>query len=257
MKIGVCTGIDNSKLLADEGYDYIELGLSAITNLSESEFEAYKNTVENSRLKPYAFNVFLPKDMKVVGPEADDRKIIQYVSKAIGRAGLLGGKIIAFGSGASRNIPDGFPRSKAFDQLVSFLRIAARAAEEKDITLAIEPLRSAETNIINTAAEGLELAREVNHPNVKLLVDFYHMSQEDEKPEVLLEAGFDYIKHIHIAAPKDRSWPLEEGGESYRQFFHYLKEIGYTGGISIEGRTSDLLKDAPLAMACLKNLINQ
>jgi D-psicose/D-tagatose/L-ribulose 3-epimerase len=254
LKLGVCTELDNAKLLLNNGFDYIEMGLSGIAALSEKEFLDLKEKVEASPLKPYAFNVMLPGSIKVTGNNVNKAEIKEYIEKAYRRASELGGKIVVFGSGGSRRVPEGFSHDTAFEQLVSFLKIAAPIAEKNSITIAIEPLRAEETNIINCAKDGLKLAKAVNNPHVRLLVDFYHMYCENENADIIIEAGSEYIKHIHIANPNGRVWPLHSSEADYTTFFGNLRKIGYSGGISIEAKTDNIKEDAPQSFKCLTNL---
>ena len=119
------------------------------------------------------------------------------------RLSTLGVEVLVFGSGGARRVPDGFDRGQAWTQLVDFSRRAADAARPYKITVAIEPLRQQETNIINTAAEGLELVNAVNHPNFQLMIDFYHLASEHEDPAIVLEAK-DHC-HLHVANPNAAS----------------------------------------------------
>lgn len=255
MKFGVCTDLVNAKLLKNMGYDYLELSLNKIAELSDKKYQVLKDEVLKSPFKTYSFNSFLPGEIKVTGEDVDKIKIISYLKVALSRASELGATIVVFGSGTSRNVPDGFNMERAFNQLVEFLEMASSIAEENRIIIVIEPLRREETNIINTASEGLRLARRVNHPNVRLLVDFYHMTLENESPDILLSANSEYIKHIHIANPKGRVWPKNIAEADYKKFFTNLESINYEGGISIEGNTSDINVDAPLSLEFLKSII--
>jgi sugar phosphate isomerase/epimerase len=102
--------------------------------------------------------------------------------------------------------------------------------------IAIEPLRKQESNIINSGAEALRLVREVNHPNVKMIIDYYHLRQENEDPGILVEAR-DAIVHLHFANPNGRVWPKNAGEDPlYGRFFELVKKTGFRGGLSIEGR---------------------
>ncbi len=85
-----------------------------------------------------------------------------------------GAQVVALGSAPARNVPDGFPLEQAWDQLVAWPAGAARLAAAVRITLAIEALNTSESNVLNTLASALAMAREVNHPLVQLLVDSYH-----------------------------------------------------------------------------------
>lgn len=116
--------------------------------------------------------------------------------------------------------------------------MAGDTARPHQLVIAIEPLSHPESNIINTAAEALRLVRDVNHSNVRMIVDYYHLRLENEDPEIIYRARNEIV-HFHFANPQGRRWPkspLED--PEYLRFFQLLKEIGFQGGISIEGKGS-------------------
>ena len=142
---------------------------------------------------------------------------------------------MVWGSAGSRNVPAGFSRDRAGQQIQEFLHLAGDIARRNNLVIAIEPLRKQESNIINTAREALQLVREVNHSNVKMIVDYYHLRQENEDPGILRLAQKE-IAHLHFANPAGRRWPHSASEDSvYARFFSLVKEIGYQGGLSIEG----------------------
>lgn len=254
MKLGACTSVDNWGLLNELGYDYIELALNSIAEMGEEQYKALLKTVEEQNIKIYSFNCFLPGSIRLVGEDVNYQVINKYLEAAIKRASELGAEIIVFGSGGSRRVPEGFDKPAAYKQLNEFLLLAGEKAEAYNVTITIEPLRKGETNIINTAEEGLYLVKEVNHPNIKLLVDYYHMYMEGENANIILKAGSDYIKHIHLAEPKMRVWPRNKAEADYEGFVNMLKTIGYDKGISIEAGTEDIKGDAVYSLDLLKSL---
>ena len=143
--------------------------------------------------------------------------------KAFDRAKVLGIKIIVLGSGGARKVPDGFSQDEAWKQLVEFAKRIAPEAKKRGIVVAVEPLQKGETNTINTAAEGLKWVKAVNHPNFQLMVDFYHLSLEKEDPAILVSAKRN-IKHIHIANPAGRKFPLTADEFDYSKFFADAEE---------------------------------
>ena len=163
--------------------------------------------------------------------------------------------MVVLGSGGARRVPDGFPREEAFSQLVDFCRRIAPLARDNGITIAVEPLRRQETNIINTAREGLELVKAVDRPEIKLLVDYYHLAEENESADVLLEAGRQVV-HAHIANPKGRVYPLSPGESDYAGFFENLCRIRYSGRLSIEASTTDFAAQAPQSLAMLRKALS-
>ena len=56
------------------------------------------------------------------------------------------------------------------------------------ITILVEPQRPQETNIINSAAEGLALVNAIGDPNFQLMVDFYHLARVKEDPSIIVRA---------------------------------------------------------------------
>ena len=119
------------------------------------------------------------------------------------------------------------------------------------ITVVTEPLRRQETNIINTAAEGFALVKAIAHPNFELLVDFYHLASEKEDPQIILEAR-DHIRHLHMANPQGRVFPLTWDEFDYAPFFANLRTIGYAGRMSIEASSPDVPAQAPKSIELLR-----
>ena len=235
VEVGVCGAIDNFGKAARWGFDYFEPSAAAIAALHDREFADFRQEVLASPLRCKSFNSLI-RTLQVVGPKADLEAVAYYLNSTLDRCRQLGASIAVWGSAGSRNVPEGFPRDRAWGQIVTFLRRAGEIARTKDIVVAIEPLRKQESNIINSGAEALRLVRKVNHPHVKMIIDYYHLREEKEDPNIVRLAGPEIV-HLHFANPSGRRWPkaLNEDSE-YVRFFQLLKRIDYHGGISIEGR---------------------
>jgi sugar phosphate isomerase/epimerase len=262
MRIGYCTNLIATQIDStgsewiDKGqeseFDYVELPLAQMVDLDDEAFLSLKERVGVSGLKCEACNNFFPASIRLTGNTVDYGKIEEYLVKALGRAAQLGVKVIVLGSPKSRNVPEGYPMNKAWSQLVELLRTIDPLVRAKGITIVIEPLCKLESNIINTAAEGLQLSRAVERENIKLLVDYYHLVMEKEDPEILLRAG-SYIKHVHFANPTGRVYPAEKV-DGYIRFMDLLKRIGYEGRISVEAYTKDFCHDAKRSVKILRQL---
>lgn len=262
MKFGVCGYLTGKNIDGSEfdflsavracGFDYIELPLSTLAGLPEEEFQKVERELLAREVPCEACNLFFPGNLRLTGENADMEKIRQYLSLALTRASRLGVKVVVFGSGGARNVPAGFPKEKAWVQLIEMLRIAGGIGREYGITIAVEPLNRAECNIIHTAAEGFALARLVDDPNVRLLLDIYHLYREEEDFGIALTAR-DLLAHAHFANPVRRTYPLaaDEYGVA---FFDALKRAGYEGRVSLEAGYEDFLSDATAALAVMKRL---
>ncbi|HEX9367404.1 MAG TPA: sugar phosphate isomerase/epimerase family protein [Vicinamibacterales bacterium] len=251
VRVGYCTGLKNLEAAKAAGFDYVELPATEIAALSDADFEAAAARLKQLGIPTPTANLFLPATLKVTGPDTNPEQQMLHVRKALTRLARLGTEIVVFGSGGARRVPDGFAKDEAFKQLVDFGRRAAGEARANGITIAIEPLRKQETNIINTAAEGLELVNAIGDPNFQLMIDFYHLASEHEDPAIVLRAK-DHIRHLHMANPTGRVFPQKWEEFDYAPFFANLRAIGYDKRISVEGNTTDLAAQGPAAVALLR-----
>jgi sugar phosphate isomerase/epimerase len=250
VRVGYCTGLKNLEAAKAAGFEYVELSATEIASLSDADFDAAAARIKQLGIATPAANLLLPSTMKVTGPGTNPEEQMAHVRKAFTRLSKLGTEVVVFGSGGARRVPEGFPKEEAFKQLVDFGRRAAREARATGITIAIEPLRKQETNIINTAAEGLELVHAIDDPNFQLMIDFYHLASEREDPAIVLLAK-DHIRHLHMANPQGRVFPQKWEEFDYAPFFANLRAIGYDKRISVEGSTTDLAAQGPPAVALL------
>jgi sugar phosphate isomerase/epimerase len=246
---GWCTGIEHAGLLQKAGFDYIECTLSGLKLEDPIESAEMIQKYLNSPLPVKAVNVFFPGDLKVIGPAANSARIKRYVASAAKALNEIGVKIAVLGSGNSRSIPEGWGYERAETQFIQLLLTIAKEFDGTGVTLAIEPLNKQETNIINSVAEAVYFAKAVNRSSIRVLADFYHMDEEMEPLDSLIQYK-DWLAHIHIAdtgrlSPGTGEYP-------YDVFAANLKSIGYTGMISAECGTKDLEKELPYSLAFMK-----
>jgi sugar phosphate isomerase/epimerase len=249
LRVGFCTN-DLAPAKA-AGFDYAEIGVRDFTALPEPEFEALAQAHRKTGLPTEAGYVFLPAELKIVGPQVDDEKVLAHVSRALARCQRLGVRIIVFGSPAARRAPDGFSRTEAFAQLVSLGKRIAPLAERHGVILAAEPIRRSETNMINTVAEGLAWVDAVGHPSFKFMVDLFHLVEEGESPDVLRAAGAR-LAYAKLANPKGRLLPLPGDGYDYGPFLRALRAAGYRGPVGMETPRDRLETDGPRSIGFLR-----
>ena len=206
IQVGYCTRLASLEAAKAAGFDYVELATSEIAGLSDAEFEQAAARIRQVGLPVPAMNLFLPATLKVTGPDINRDEQMAYVKKAFARLERIGTTIVVFGSGGARQVPAGFSKDEALRQLVEFGRRIAPEARARGITIAVEPLRTEETNIINSAAEGLALVEAIGDPNFQLMVDFYHLASVKEDPSIIVRAR-DHIRHLHMANPEGRVFP--------------------------------------------------
>ncbi len=254
IRLGVCAKPENMELLAKQGFEYIEIGLSWLHGLSEEDYQKELAIAKAAPIGVEAANGMLPGTVRVVGPEADEAVIRAYLEKAFSRAHEIGIRVIVFGSGAARRVPEGWPQEEAWRQIARFLTIAEEYCEKYGIDIAIEPLRRGECNIMNLVTEGTMMSALLNLPRIGTLGDTYHMICGHEPYSALAQAG-RLLRHVHISHTPGvdavRVWPTPDDGENYREVFEALEAAGYDGRVSIEAGCEDMAVDGVKAFAAL------
>jgi len=126
----------------------------------------------------------------------------------------------------------GVDPDRAMDWLVEALRECSEAARPLSLRLALEPINHTETNLINTAAQGLELVERLGADNFGLLLDTYHMNIEEADIETSIRTCGRHIFHFHVA-DSNRRQP-GAGLLDFRSILRALNSTGYSGWISGE-----------------------
>jgi sugar phosphate isomerase/epimerase len=245
-------GIGIVETLAGMGFDYIELSLAGIMDLPEEAFADLARRVQRSGIRCEACNNFFPPRVRLTGAEARLPAALAYATAALDRAARLGTRLIVFGSSGAKNVPAGFDLAAAWRQIVQLLAHLGPLAQARGITIAVEPINRQESNIVNRASEGLRLVRQVNHPNIQLLVDYYHLMIEAEDPAIVAEAGSS-LRHLHLAQIAGRAFPTQPDA-GFTRFFRFVRQIGYAGRCSIEAYTQNFAADAPHALRFLREV---
>jgi sugar phosphate isomerase/epimerase len=249
MKLGWCGPIESATLVARVGFDFIEVPLAPLGLEKQASLAAAKMAIASCPLPTWAFNQFLPRDLRVVGTDIDVGRIKSYLGRAAELLAYAQSKIIVFGSGWSRNVPDGFDREKAEAQFIELLHWSAEALKGSDTTLVIEPLNRKESNIVNSVGEGVRFAKAVNRPEIRVLADIYHMDEENE-PLSEVAAHIEWLSHIHLA-DTGRFNP-GSGSYDYETFFGFLKRANYGGMLSAECTVKNPEADMRQSLAFLR-----
>jgi hydroxypyruvate isomerase len=131
-----------------------------------------------------------------------------------------------------------------------FVGAGCRAAD-KGVVLGLEVVNRYETNLVNTAAQAVELIGEIGEANVKVHLDSYHMHIEeaglvhlDSYHMHIEEAGLaqavetagSHLGYVHIG--ESHRGDLGTGNVDFDQLFRALAKQGYTGPITFESFSS-------------------
>jgi sugar phosphate isomerase/epimerase len=156
-----------------------------------------------------------------------------YMAALLDLCSDLGGKVLVLGSPKQRSILENQTKQGAWKRAVDLLSSVVDRAGQLGLTICFEPLSPAETNFINTVAEGMKLVREVNHPNLKIHLDVKAMCSEGKPvPAIIRSVKVEDVGHFHVNDPN--LYGPGMGEIDYTPIAEAVRKLGYDKWLSVE-----------------------
>ena len=143
---------------------------------------------------------------------------------------LLGGSLYSYWP-----VDYSLPLNKKEDMKrgIENVRILAYMAAEYEITLGMEVLNRFEGYMLNTCEEAVDFVSKIDRPNVKVMLDTFHMNiEEDSFGDAIRMAG-KYLGHLHLGEANRRP-PFRGGRIPWDEIGEALHDIEYTGTVVME-----------------------
>ncbi|HUW35008.1 MAG TPA: sugar phosphate isomerase/epimerase family protein [Planctomycetota bacterium] len=118
------------------------------------------------------------------------------------------------------------------------LHALAEHAADCGVVLAIEPMSHFRTHLINTPQQAMQLIELADHPNLRVLIDTYHIVTEVRDYAAAVTSAAGTLWGIH-ACENDRGVP-GGGIVPWSSIFAALREIGFDGCIIMESYNSSI-----------------
>lgn len=112
--------------------------------------------------------------------------------------------------------------AKALDEIADYAN---------DLTIAVEPT-SADSNLIDSCDDVINLMDEVGRPNVGAMFDTYHTLYRNEVPTDYVYRLGSRLKHIHLA--DENRDPPGSGVVDYVSLVQALRDVEYGGYLAME-----------------------
>ncbi len=239
MRIGICKWVFGEEpltttldRLARLGYDGIELGAEpSIYDLREVDRQVRDRGLVVLGLTPAADWPTETRDLS--NPDAAKRaKAVDYVRSCVDMAAELGaayagvlptpsGRFFGLGSYAEE-----------WGWAVEGVRRAGEYAQLVGVPIAFEVLNRYEAFLLNSAAQGLRFADQVDCESVKLILDVFHMHLEESDLHAALRQARGKLATLHLADTNRRG--LGRGHLDLPALFRTLREIEYDGPVCLE-----------------------
>lgn len=127
------------------------------------------------------------------------------------------------------------PREEAWKRSLDFMSWYCREAEGLGVTLVMESLRAAETNLVNSLGELVRYLKELGAGNIRPMIDTCAMAVAGESMEEWFAAFGADIAHMHFV--DGTPWFHLAWGDGDRSLAAYMAAIranGYTGALTQE-----------------------
>ena len=221
------------ELTAETGFDLIEL---SSMDLGSIDTDFTRRALEQAGLgATMSFGLTAAEDVSSDDPErvrAGERQLLKGVGIArdVGATHVCGILYSAFQKYGVPATADGISRS------VEVVRRVAEKAAESGIVLGMEVVNRYETNMLNTAAQGVAYVKRVGMPNVKVHLDVYHMNiEEADVASAIVETG-EHLGYFHTG-DSHRGY-IGSGSIDLARVFRALVASGYAGPITFESFSS-------------------
>jgi sugar phosphate isomerase/epimerase len=230
---------DICRTVADLGYTGLELApftlAPRITDVTSAQRWKLRREAEAAGVRIIGLHWLLAKTdcFQLTSPDSAIRqRTADYLVELARACRDLGGDLMVFGSPMQRKIPAGATRNQAVDYAVDCFKRALNGIVDANVRLCLEPLAPAETDFIQTAAQGCEILDRIGHPNFVLHLDVKAMSSEAISIPELIKTHAPRTGHFH-ANDANRRGP-GFGATDFVPIFRALREAKYAGWVSVE-----------------------
>jgi len=160
-------------------------------------------------------------------------RFVEAVKVAIDQAKAIGSKRVLSLSGPARA---GVSKEEQMDALVKAGRLVAPLLEEAGLVMVWETLNVLVNHpgyFLVYSADGSELVKRTDHPNVKFLYDIYHQQISEGNLINNIKKYIGEIGHFHFADNPGRHEP-GTGEINYQNVFKAIYETGYRDIVACE-----------------------
>ena len=212
----------------DLGLDVLEVSAGELLNLSKTQLQEL-NALSKDLNILISSNIGPAKKYDVASSDPETRKRgIKYLCDIMDSMSVLGseklvGVLYSFWPYDYIDLD----KEGNWDRGVESCKIMGRHAEALGIDMCLEVVNRFESMILNTAEEAVRYVKEVDNPNVKILLDTFHMNiEEDYIPDAIRHAG-KLLGHVHVGE-SNRKLPFDGPGSlDWRAIGTALNDIGY------------------------------
>jgi sugar phosphate isomerase/epimerase len=250
------------------GYDALEVAPFTLTvdpmDIDDAEARAFGRMARDHGIEISGLHWLLvvPAGLSITSADAALRqKTTAVMQRLVELCALMGGRYLVHGSPRQRSVPPGDTHAAALERARECLAAAARSARQCGVVYCIEPLSTAETDLLNTVAQAVELVQAIASPAFKTMIDCSAAGQaEAEDVPALMRRWMPtgHIGHVQVNDPNRRG--PGQGEMRFAPILSALREMQqaghYEGIVAVEpfDYVPDGLGSAARAIGYLRGL---
>jgi sugar phosphate isomerase/epimerase len=246
MKFAICNEIFQGWKLeeiftyaAKLGYDAVEIAPFTIANsvkeISSKERQSIKDLAARTGIEIAGIHWVLVKPEGLYINHSDSgirERTADYFCELVNFCADVGGTRMIVGSPKQRNVLPHVSPEQARNWTIETFRPAVALTAARGVTICFEPLGPSETNFVNTAAEALELVRQLPSPHFQIILDVKAMSSESTPIPQIIRQSWPHFAHFHANDPNLKGPGF--GQTDFKPIAAALREVGYDGFVSVE-----------------------
>jgi len=217
------------------GFDILEVNAGTICHLSSDDQKLLEQTALQHDVE-LSCCIGLPPTSDIASKDAAVRREginhLGRIADAMNNCGIKKLSGIIYSSWPGKLDGRGITKSRALALSIESMKEAVKKAEDLDLFYNLEVVNRFEQFLLNTSLEAVEYVEEVGSPNLKILLDTFHMNiEEDSFTEAIKTAG-NKLGHLHLGENNRR--PPGTGTMAWDEIFRALKAIDYDEWVVME-----------------------
>jgi D-psicose/D-tagatose/L-ribulose 3-epimerase len=219
---------------AKVGFDLLTVGQEVALVFSKSDQQMLLDTAKRENVKLNYSGGFGP-NQDICSDSSEQRNAgtahLQNVARKLSEL-QEGAELAGAITGMFRDSLRQRDMERCWENCVNSMKEAIKVAEDHGVLFSIEVLNRYEHFLINTSEQAVQFVEQVGSPNLKILLDTYHMNiEEDSFHDAIVKAG-DKLSILHIGENNRR--PPGRGHIPWDEVVGALKEIDYQGDTVME-----------------------
>jgi D-psicose/D-tagatose/L-ribulose 3-epimerase len=195
-----------------------------------------KKVLENNGINAFCVNGNYTEDTRVFchSDKSMREKAIEYGKKCVDMAAEIGAGNFLIVPSQVNATDYHISKQEDWKHSAESIREVAEHAKDQGIQIVLECVNKYEVSLVRTLQDGIDMAKQVELDNVKIIGDTFHMNLEESRgiANAIRQAGSKWLAHLHLG-DNIREVP-GMGCIDWREILIALDDIDYNGVLSFE-----------------------